>query len=190
MFQDPEFLRQTDDYEALDRAARALSREVRDLEDEDRYNFKSKSYWTNHESWSIIIESTISGDLARPDPRNWSWPSRSPPSKMTMTQQRPSSGPNKQLIFRRWWQECKVGAVLGCFFFFFTRQLVLLKKGWFESYICRQFLSTIQNGTCGGLTEKYGPYGVTDEEIEIWALCKTVSTFKTKMPCHSTYQST
>ena len=44
MFQDPEFLRQTDDYEALDRAARALSREVRDLEDEDRYNFKSKSY--------------------------------------------------------------------------------------------------------------------------------------------------
>ena len=128
MFQDPEFLRQTDDYEALDRAARALSREVRDLEDEDRYNFKSKSYWTNHESWSIIIESTISGDLARPDPRNWSWPSRSPPSKMTMTQQRPSSGPNKQLIFRRWWQECKVGAVLGCFFFFFTRQLVLYSK--------------------------------------------------------------
>ena len=74
--------------------------------------------------------------------------------------------------------------------FFLLRQLVLLKNGWFESYICRQFLSTIQNGTCGGLTEKYGPYGVTDEEIEIWALCKTVSTFKTKMPCHSTYQST
>ena len=44
MFQDPEFLRQTDDYEALDRAARTLRREVRDLEDENRYNSKSKSY--------------------------------------------------------------------------------------------------------------------------------------------------
>ena len=195
MFQDGENdENEADEDVALRRSVRTLSRDISDLRDEDRYNSKSNSYWMNHDSWSITSESTISEALMlmRIYPKHWSRPTWSPPSPCLVMRRRkgwlpPSTRPSNLLASRRRWREWKVGAVLG--WVFLLRQLVLLKKGWFESYICRQFLSTIQNGTCGGLTERYGPYGVTDQELKIWALCKTVSTFKQKCLVHSTYQS-